>query len=337
MTGTDAAAGPIGRRRLGQDGPEVGELAFGCMALSGLYGPADQAEAERVILTALDRGVTYLDTADSYGDGDNEMLLGRMLRGHREDVVVATKFGIQREGLGRPERIRAALDASLGRLGMEYVDIYYMHRFDPTTPIEESIGALAELVAAGKVRHVGLSEVSAARLRAAHSVHPIAVVQQEYSLLSREPETDLLCAMRELGVGLVAYSPLSRGLLGGALRTEADLAAYDPRRRRYPRFAPENLPKNLALVGRLRSLADQHGLPLPVLALAWVLSRGDDVVPLFGVRSVERLEQNLAAAGVMLDPGLVAELDRAAPVGAARGDRYAPQMATRLDRPPDPT
>jgi len=303
------------------------------MALSGMYGAADETEAIEVVHRAIECGVTHLDTSDSYGNGHNEELLGRALRGRRDEVVLSTKFGIQREGLGRPKEITAALEASLRRLDVDHVDMYYMHRPDRTTPVEESVGAMAELAQAGKIRHIGLSEVSAERLRVAHATYPIAVVQQEYSLLSREPEEDLLPTMRELGVGLVAYSPLSRGLLSGAFREPADVAQDDPRRRRYPRFGEGNLEENLAVVRRLDEVATRLGLPLAVLAIAWVLDAGEDVVPLIGTRSPARLKADLRAAEVVLDDEVRTELARIAPIGVARGERYNATMSRRLDRP----
>lgn len=311
----------------------MGEIALGCMALSGVYGDADENESVRLVHHAIDLDVTQLDTADSYGDGHNEELLGRALAGRRDQVVLSTKFGIQREGLGRRDTIRAALKQSLRRLRTDWVDVYYMHRIDPLTPIEESMAALAELVEEGHIRHVGLSEVSPERLRSAHAVHPVAVVQQEFSLLTRDAETELLPTMRELGVGLVAYSPLCRGLLGGEVLWPGDLAEDDPRRRRYPRFRDASLEQNLALVRRLNDVAERIAVPLPTLALAWVLSAGEDVIPLVGTRSPARLEDDLCATQVSLDPDVRAELAALAPLGAAVGDRYDPgAAAARLDR-----
>ena len=324
--------GQLPRRRLGARGPEVGALGFGCMALSGIYGEVDDRAMVRLLHEALDAGITHLDSADSYGQGHNEELVGRALSRRRDDVVLATKFGIQSEGLGRPDRIRQALDASLTRLGTDRVDVYYMHRFDPTTPVEESIGALGEIVEAGKIGHIGLSEVSAARLRAAHAVHPITVVQQEYSLMSRDLEDELLPAMRELGVGLVAYSPLGRGMLGGAFRRPADLPPDDARRVRYPRYSAENLEHNLGLANALATVAEAHGLAPSTLALAWVLSRGGDVVPIPGTTRPENLRSNLGAAYVALDPSVVEELERMVPRDAATGERYNETMSRRLDR-----
>jgi aryl-alcohol dehydrogenase-like predicted oxidoreductase len=326
-----SGTGQLPRRRLGAHGPETGALGLGCMALSGIYGAVDDDASVRLVHEALDLGVTHLDTANSYGQGHNEELLGRALKHRRDDAVLATKFGIQEEGLGRPDAIRAALEASLRRLDTDRVDLYYMHRYDPTTPIEESMGALAALVAEGKVRYVGLSEVSPQRLRAAHAVHPITAVQQEYSPVSRDIEDGLLDTARELGVGLVAYSPLGRGLLSGTYRSGADLPADDSRRTRYPRYSEENLEHNLHLAGRIEDLARRHGLDAPTLVLAWVLSRGKDVVPIPGTRSSANLRRNVAAAHVDLDPGVAADLERLVPRGAARGDRYDSVMARRLD------
>jgi aryl-alcohol dehydrogenase-like predicted oxidoreductase len=310
----------------------VGALGFGCMALSGIYGAVDDEASIRLLHEAIAAGVTHLDTSNSYGQGHNEELVGRALDGRRDDVVLATKFGIQSEGLGRPERIREALDASLARLGADRVDLYYMHRVDPTTPLEDSIGTLGELVAEGKIGHIGLSEVTAQTLRTAHGVHPVAVVQQEYSLVSRDLEDELLATMRELGVGLVAYSPLGRGLLGGAYRSAVDLPADDARRSRYPRYSPENLAHNIDLAGAMFLLAERLGMKPATLALAWVLSRGEDIVAIPGTRRPENLQANLEAAFVELEPSVIDELERLVPKGAAVGDRYNESMARRLDR-----
>lgn len=302
------------------------------MALSGIYGTAHDEDSVRLLHAAIDAGVTHIDTANSYGEGHNERLIGRALAGRRDQVVLASKFGIQSEGLGRPDRIREALEASLGRLGTDHLDIYYMHRFDPTTPVEDSIGTLGELVAEGKIGHIGLSEVNARRLRDAHAVHPVAVVQQEFSLVSRDVEVDLLPTMRELGVGLVAYSPLGRGLLGGAFRTPDDLPADDARRTRYPRYSGEHLASNLTLARAIFGLAEARGLTPAVLALSWVLAQGEDVVAIPGTRRLDNLRTNVSAADVELDADVLAELDRLAPRGAAIGDRYNETMSRRLDR-----
>lgn len=320
------------QRRLGSRGPAVGAVGFGCMALSGIYGSADDEQSIRLIHEALDHGVTHLDTSNSYGQGHNEQLVGKAVADRRDAVVLASKFGIQSEGLGRAAKIREALDATLSRLGVDHLDVYYMHRIDPLTPVEESIGTLGELVAEGKIGHIGLSEVRASTLRAAHAVHPITVVQQEYSLLTREPEDDLLPAMRELGIGLVAYSPLGRGMLTGSFRTSADLPADDARRKRYPRYSGENLQQNLDLAAAFFSLAEDHGVAPSTLALAWVLAQGEDVVPIPGTRRSANLAANLEAAHFALTADLKAELEALVPKGAARGDRYNEPMARRLDR-----
>lgn len=324
--------GPLPRRRLGERGPAVGALGLGCMALSGIYGDVDENTSVRLLHEAIDAGITHLDTANSYGQGHNEELVGRAISGRRDDLVLATKFGIQSEGLGRPDQIRAALGASLARLETDHVDVYYMHRFDPTTPVEESIATLGELVDEGKIGHIGLSEVSTARLRAAHAVHPITVVQQEYSLMSRDVEDDLLPTMRELGVGLVAYSPLGRGMLGGSFRRPSDLPSDDARRVRYPRYSEGNLEHNLGLANALATVAEAHGLTPSTLALAWVLSRGDDVVPIPGTTRPENLRSNIDAAYVDLDPAVFAELERMISRDAPIGDRYNETMSRRLDR-----
>lgn len=320
------------RRRLGTRGPTVGALGYGCMALSGIYGQADEDESLAVVRAALDAGATHLDTSDSYGDGHNERLVGRAIADRRDEVVLATKFGHQSEGLGRPEYIRQAIDASLQRLAVDHVDVYYLHRVDRTTPLEDTIGTMAGLVQAGKVRHLGMSEVSASTLRAACAVHPVTVVQQEYSLFSRDLEVELLPAMRELGVGLVAYSPLGRGMLTGRFRRPDDVPDEDPRRTRYPRYGGENLERNLALAAPLFALADRMGTSATALALGWVLAQGEDVVPIPGTRRLANLQGNLAVARSPLAPDVVEELGRLFPVGAAVGERYNAQMARRLDR-----
>ncbi|HZD66205.1 MAG TPA: aldo/keto reductase [Acidimicrobiales bacterium] len=323
---------PVGRRRLGAGGPLVGALGYGAMGLSGIYGPADDDASVGVLRRAVDLGLTLLDTADVYGDGHNETLVGRAVAGRRDEVVLATKTGAgAEEGLGRPERVRRAIDASLARLGTDHIDLYYLHRVDPATPVTDTVGAMAEAVAAGKVGHLGLSEVRPATLRAACAVHPIAVVQQEYSLLTRDPEEGLVPTLRELGVGLVAYSPLGRGLLTGALRTPADLPPGDRRPERYPRFAEGNLAANLGLVATLEEIAAEVGATPGQVALAWVLAKGPDVVAITGTRRLENLEDSASAAGLALDPDVLARLDRAFPPGAAAGDRYAPALQARLE------
>ncbi|MQA96094.1 MAG: aldo/keto reductase [Streptosporangiales bacterium] len=320
------------QRRIGSGGPEVGVLGYGAMGLSGVYGAADDAESTRLLRRLLDLGVTHIDTADAYGDGHNERLVGAAIAERRDEVVLATKFGAQREGLGRPEYVREAIDASLGRLGLDHVDLYYLHRLDPTTPIEDTVGAMAELVAAGKVRHIGLSEISAATLRRAHAVHPIAAVQQEYSLFTRDPEESLLPAMRELGVVLVAYSPLGRGVLTGTFRRPEDIPEGDARRSRYPRFTGANLEHNLGLLERLDALAAETGRTPAQLALGWVMAQGDDVIPIPGTRRMSNLEANLAVVREPLAPDVVRRLGELFPPGVAVGDRYNERMMRRLDR-----
>ena len=301
----------------------MGPIAFGAMSFAGFYGAADAAEGERAINRALDLGVTLIDTAEAYGEA-NEQLVGRAIAGRRDEVVLATK-----SSRGDPEYLRRALDASLANLGVDHVDVYYLHRVDAEVPIEESVGAMAELVAAGKTRHVGLSEAGAQTLRRAHAVHPIAALQSEYSLLQREPEAEILPVARELGVAYVAYSPLSRGLLTGRIRRPDDLSP-DDWRRQVPRFQDGNLERNLEVVGRLEPIAAGVGVTLPTLALAWLLAQGADVIPLVGSSRADHVERNLEALGVELSPGDLAAIDAAAPAGAASGDRYPSSYMPRL-------
>jgi aryl-alcohol dehydrogenase-like predicted oxidoreductase len=327
------------KRRLGTQGLEVGAIGLGCMGMSDFYGPRDEAESVATIHRALDLGVTMLDTADIYGPHANEDLVGRALRGRRrEAVVLATKFGIVRgsdplaRGVnGRPEHVRASCDASLKRLGLDTIDLYYQHRVDPKTPIEETVGAMAGLVRAGKVRFLGLSEASPATLRRAHAVHPISALQSEYSLFTREHEAGALVACRELGIGFVAYSPLGRGLLTGRFRSPADLAA-DDWRHQSSRFQAGNIEANVALARPVFEMAAAKGCTPPQLALAWLLAKGQDIVPIPGTKSQKYLEENLAALDVLLSPDEVARLDSLFPPGAARGDRYGAVAAALLDR-----
>ncbi len=330
---TSHAGTPVPARRLGAHGPEVSAIGYGAMGLSGVYGQADDAESRDLLTRLLDLGVTFLDTADVYGDGHNERLIGSALGSRRDEVFLATKFGAGSDsGRGRPEYVRTAIDASLSRLGTDRIDVYYLHRVDPATPIEDTVGALGELVRTGKVRHIGLSEVSARTLRRAHAVHPITAVQQEYSLFTREPETRLLPVLRELGVGLVAYSPLGRGVLTGGIRDAGEVENLEQRRQRYPRFAEENLRRNLTLVERLRERADELGRTPADLALGWLLAQGEDVVPIPGSRRFANVEANVHAAREPLPARVVEELSELFPVGAAAGDRYAPELAARLER-----
>jgi aryl-alcohol dehydrogenase-like predicted oxidoreductase len=309
---------------------QVSAMGLGCMGMSEFYGPSDEKEALATIARARALGVNLLDTADVYGMGRNEELVGRAIKGHRNEVVVATKFGLvrnpsepQSRGVnGRPEYVRASCEASLKRLGIETIDLYYQHRVDPGVPIEETVGAMAELVAAGKVRALGLSEAGAETLRRAVKVHPIAALQSEYSLWTRDPEGGVLETCRSLGIGFVAYSPLGRGFLTGAIRKTEELTA-DDFRLRSPRFQGENFARNLELVDRIGHLAKERGTTAAQLALAWVLSRGKDVVPIPGTRKVSRLEENLAALDIKLSGADLAALEEAAPNGVAAGERYA--------------
>jgi aryl-alcohol dehydrogenase-like predicted oxidoreductase len=315
-------------RTLGQN-LTVSAQGLGCMGMSEFYGPGDDTESIATILRALDLGVTFLDTADMYGPFTNEQLVGRAIAGRRHEIVLATKFGNERapDGTrmgvnGRPEYVRSACDASLGRLGVDHIDLYYQHRVDTKTPIEDTVGAMAELVAAGKVRHLGLSEAAPETIRRAHAVHPITALQTEWSLWTRDPESNgVLDTVRDLGIGFVAYSPLGRGFLTGAFKKAADFADGDFRRHN-PRFQGENFDKNLALVARLEELAAEKGVTASQPALGWVLARGDDVVPIPGTKRRTYLELNVAADGVVLSGEDLERIDEVLPVGAAAGDRY---------------
>jgi len=316
------------KRTLGQ-GLEVSAMGLGCMGMSEFYGRADEGEALRTIHRALELGVDFLDTADMYGPFTNEKLVGRAIADRRDAVVLATKFGNvrgengERLGIdGSPEYVRKACDASLERLGTDHIDLYYQHRVDQTVPIEETVGAMAELVTEGKVRHLGLSEASPDTIRRAHTVHPITALQTEYSLWSRDPEAEILATTRELGIGFVPYSPLGRGFLTGRFTRPEDFDEGDFRRN-HPRFQGENFTRNLDLVDRVREIASEKGCAPGQLALAWVLSRGEDVVPIPGTKHVRYLEENVAALDVQLTDDDLARLDDVAPAGAAAGDRYA--------------
>ena len=325
------------RRRLGSQGLEVAAVGFGCMGMSEFYGASDEAASLDLLQYAIDIGVTFWDTADMYGVGANERLVGRALRGRRDQVVLATKFGVVRgeddsfRGFnGTPDYVRSACDASLQRLGVDHIDLYYQHRVDPQVPIEDTVGAMAGLVKAGKVRFLGLSEAGASTLRRASTVHPISALQSELSLWSRDIEDEVVPACRELGIGVVAYSPLGRGFLSGAIKSLDDLAE-DDWRRNMPRFQGENFAKNLELVERVEQMSAAKGCTPAQLALAWVLAQGPDVVPIPGTRSRSRLEENAGAPMIDLSNHELAEIDELIPRDMAAGTRYPEQAMSMLN------
>ncbi|MES1024584.1 aldo/keto reductase [Gloeocapsa sp. BRSZ] len=316
-------------RNLGSQGLIVSELGLGCMGMSEFYGTGDEAEAISTIHRALDLGVTFLDTADMYGSGSNEKLVGKAIHDRREGVILATKFGIVRgedsgfRGVnGTPQYVQKACDASLQRLGVDYIDLYYQHRVDPNVPIEETVGAMAELVQQGKVRYLGLSEAAPATIRRAHATHPISALQSEYSLWQREPEDEILPTIRELGIGFVPYSPLGRGFLSGQITSPDDFAP-DDFRKNLPRFQGENFNKNLQLVARVKEIAAEKGVTPGQLALAWLLAQGDDIVPIPGTKRRAYLEENIAAVDITLTQADLQRINEVAPKGVAAGDRYA--------------
>jgi len=329
---------PMRTRRLGKTGPGVSAMGLGCMGMSEFYGPRDDDESLATLGAALDAGLTFLDTADMYGPYINEELVGRAIKGRRRQVVLATKFGIvrgprptDRSANGRPEYVKASCEGSLKRLGVETIDLYYQHRVDPNTPIEETVGAMAELMQAGKIRHIGLSEASPRSLRRAAAVHKIAALQTEYSIFSRDVEDEVLPTCRELGIGFVPYSPLGRGFLSGKIQRFEDLAP-DDFRRYSPRFQGENFAKNLALVRRLEEIAAEKRVTASQLALAWILAQGDDIVPIFGTKRREFLAENLVAAELVLTVTELARIEEVAPKGAAAGERYPEPGRALLDR-----
>ena len=325
-------------RKFGANGPEVSAIGLGCMGMSAFYGGSDEAQSTSVIHRALDLGITLFDTAEMYGPHTNEVLVGKALKDRRDQAFIATKFGINynadRTRLmtdGSPANVRRAIEGSLQRLGVDHVDLYYLHRVDPDTPIEDTVGAMAELVKEGKVRFLGLSEAAPDTLRKAHATHPITALQTEYSLWSREPEDELFAVVRELEIGFVPYSPLGRGFLSGDITSIDDLDADDFRRTN-PRFMGENFQKNLDLVEAVKAIASDKGITAAQLALAWVLAQGEDLIPIPGTRRIATLEQNAAAVDVVLTPEDIARIEAVFPKGAATGHRYAEAARAALNR-----
>jgi len=325
--------------KLGSQGAVVSRMGLGCMGMSDFYGDRDDQESAATLLRSLDLGVTFLDTADTYGIGDNEELIGKTIKGRRDEVFLATKFANRRTKAepnkwlidGRPEWVKQACDESLQRLGVDYIDLYYQHRVDPNVPIEETVGAMADLVKAGKVKYLGLSEASPATIRRAHKIHPITALQTEYSLWTRDVEAEILPTTRELGIGFVPYSPLGRGFLTGTIKKE-ELTATDSRATRMPRFMGENFDKNQVIVDRVRAIAERKGVKPGQLALAWVLAKGEDLVPIPGTKRRKYLEENAAAADIELSPEDVDELEAAVPEDGIAGTRYAEANMKSIDQ-----
>lgn len=325
------------RRKLGSQGLEVSALGLGCMGMSEFYGTVPEEESIKTINRAFEMGIDFFDTADMYGPFKNEILVGKALKGIRDKVKIATKFGVVRSqdpaarGInGSPEYVKASCEASLKRLGIDYIDLYYQHRVDPGTPIEDTVGAMAELVKEGKVRFIGLSEAGPNTIRRAYAVHPITAIQTEYSLWTRDPEDEILAVTRELGIGFVAYSPLGRGFLTGAIKSPADFAA-DDYRQYTPRFQGDNFNKNLLLVDKINELAKKRGVLAGQLALAWVLNQGNDIVPIPGTTKVKHIEENISAASIQLTKEEITEINNILPKGAASGLRYPEAMMKILN------
>jgi aryl-alcohol dehydrogenase-like predicted oxidoreductase len=329
----------VDQRNLGSEGLIVSELGLGCMGMSEFYGTGDEDESIATIHRAIELGITFLDTADMYGPFTNEKLVGRAISDRRDQVVLATKFGNERRedgswvGVnGTPEYVRRACDASLERLGVDHIDLYYQHRVDPETPIEETVGTMKELVEAGKVRYLGLSEAATETIRRANAVHPISALQSEYSLFTRDVEDEVLPTVRELGIGFVPYSPLGRGFLTGRWRSLEDMPEDDTRSARFPRFAEENFKKNVELADRVREVADEKGVTPGQLALAWLLAQGEDIVPIPGTKRRKYLEENAGAADVTLSEEDLARIEEAMPRGSAVGERYSEQQMRSVGR-----